>query len=953
MSTRGSDASRPPSRSKSAVLTSSAASSRSRFQDDALPSNPHKRRRVSPAFPLEELLKPVITIKPQFSLGSSSVRPPVLKPLMLLSREHLSLSALDLSAPNGEFPSGPGRFFESHIRVLDLEGRLGQAPSVLIARSDASRNVYAIERHQTGLYVVCKLGAWVAIEKLSHLAEACYEQRCRPVQEAHANFAEVPSTTPQLHHESKKKRLAIEQIQSMVRKRPRAVSGTPCESQQDQSQPQFQTLTPGIEHLEDPFQAPQPESGVSEPPAQGSQTAVADSNADMQNSAEDIFQNIRSQYLEALYHSKGSLAYFAKGPLSRARAAFHLDCDANLDMNDLVDFLKNLTMSTVQVDKKFRETLPELVKGMRILAESSAEDEPKKKRRKPKKMKLGKDGLYPGEVDHVRSWWRTHKSVVQDGEEATTNPQEVKYHISCLRTRETQLQMILILEILALEAVRPAEDAQDSQLPGLPVGNTPKKTVDSAPKKRHKYNFSTLVDIHADRLCIWQSTTQDEMEMIAAESQANNGSENEKSARANSDPLKDFCVDILLPFFAGRLPELCESLNRKLGGPVVVSPPKPKKPAATVTAKTPAMPGSVAKRPVSTSAPKSLDKVFSHDQLRRKASRRPTDVLARMRSATPATIPGLKREASEPASLGMIPSGDRPLKERSRNVLSRSVSSLTADDSKAQKKAKIEADLKDAISALKKPNRQLAGKAIVEEAEKRIGTSSSPRPRKPKNPTRFNAGNRTQSQIQVKATPANYRFKDAVSIADQRSYGSFNIPPPRTDLQVIPSSSVIPSTAPRNGLRDGLEAFHIASTPIANKLQVNAVPDSAVASRPTISDPFAQPSSPLMSRRVAPSTQTHLNVPYIDIPPSSPTLPRLFETPIKQRSSTALAFVDETVTSTPPEALHTATLFATPAKKAPTSAPPVTEEHNKSSSKPALTIYQQLGWDDYDVDDLA
>jgi hypothetical protein len=100
-----------------------------------------------------------------------------------------------------------------------------------------------------------------------------------------------------------------------------------------------------------------------------------------------------------------------------------------------------------------------------------------------------------------------------------------------------------------------------------------------------------------------------------------------------------------------------------------------------------------------------------------------------MRSATPATIPGLKREASEPAPLSTIPSGERPLKERSWNVLSRSVSNLTAEDSKAQKKAKMEADLKDAISALKKPNRQLAGKAIVEEAEKRIGSSSSPRPR--------------------------------------------------------------------------------------------------------------------------------------------------------------------------------------------------------------------------------
>jgi DNA replication regulator SLD3 len=224
---------------------------------------------------------------------------------MLLPREHLSLSILDLSAPNGEFPSGPGRFFESHIRVLDLEGRLRQAPSVLIARSDATRNVYAIERHQTGLYVVCKLGAWVAIEKLSHLAEACYDQRCRPAQAAHGNLVEAPSTTPQLHHESKKKRLAIEQIQSMVRKRPRIISTTPCEPQQDQSQPQFQELTPAVTHsLEDPFQAP-PAGGVSDPPPpESSQVAVADSNADMQTSADDIFQNIRSQYLEALYHSK-------------------------------------------------------------------------------------------------------------------------------------------------------------------------------------------------------------------------------------------------------------------------------------------------------------------------------------------------------------------------------------------------------------------------------------------------------------------------------------------------------------------------------------------------------------------------------------------------------------------------------------------------------------------------
>lgn len=402
-----------------------------------------------------------------------------------------------------------------------------------------------------------------------------------------------------------------------------------------------------------------------------------------------------------------------------------------------------------------------------------------------------------------------------------------------------------------------------------------------------------------------------------------------------------------------------------------MSPPKPKKRPDTTAAKAPAIPGTVAKRPVPTSAPKSLDKVFSHDQLRRKASRRPTDVLARMRSATPATIPGLKREASEPAPLSTIPSGDRHLKERPRNVLSRIVSNPTAEDSKAQKKAKMEADLKDAISALKKPNRQLAGKAIVEEAEKRIGSSSSPRPRskysckpsashedtdnetEPKNPTRFNAGNRPQAQVQVKATPANYRFKDAVSTSDQRSYGSFNIPPPRSHLEALPSSSVIPSTAPRNGLRDGLEAFHIASTPVVSKPQANALPDSAAPSRPNMKDSFAQPSSPLMSRRAAPNTKTYLEVPSIDAAPSSPTLPRLFATPVKQKPPVNTAFINDIVTSTPPAPRQTAPLFATPAKNAPTSAPPAAGEPNESSNKPALTIYQQLGWDDYDVDDLA
>jgi DNA replication regulator SLD3 len=46
-------------------------------------------------------------------------------------------------------------------------------------------------------------------------------------------------------------------------------------------------------------------------------------------------------------------------------------------------------------------------------------------------------------------------------------------------------------------------------------------------------------------------------------------------------------------------------------------------------------------------------------------------------------------------------------------------------DAKAAKKAKVEAELKDAISTLRKPNREVIGKAIVEAAEKRVSSSLS------------------------------------------------------------------------------------------------------------------------------------------------------------------------------------------------------------------------------------
>lgn len=158
-----------------------------------------------------------------------------------------------------------------------------------------------------------------------------------------------------------------------------------------------------------------------------------------------------------------------------------------------------------------------------------------------------------------------------------------------------------------------------------------------------------------------------------------------------------------------------------------MSPPKPKA-QSSAASKVPAKPGAATKRPVP-AKPRTLQRALTNDQQKRKAARRPNDMLARMRSATPAAIPGFKREDSEPLSVGSIPRIENSsLHEKSRNILSRSVSNASIEDSKAKQKAQTEAELREAISALKKPNRQAVGKVIVEEAEKRtVAGSSHPR----------------------------------------------------------------------------------------------------------------------------------------------------------------------------------------------------------------------------------
>lgn len=140
-----------------------------------------------------------------------------------------------------------------------------------------------------------------------------------------------------------------------------------------------------------------------------------------------------------------------------------------------------------------------------------------------------------------------------------------------------------------------------------------------------------------------------------------------------------------------------------------------------------------------------------------------------------------------------------------------------------------------------------------------------------------------------------------------------------------------------------------------------------------MNDSFALPSSPIMSRKPAAAAtgRNHLAIPSAVeiIEPSSPAIHRLFETPIKQRPAMYIA-EQESINSTPPEIPNKVTksknsiLFETPAKKMPaSSAPPkaasISQKNqetcpssNTPTNKQCLSLDQQLGWDDYDFDDL-
>jgi DNA replication regulator SLD3 len=141
-----------------------------------------------------------------------------------------------------------------------------------------------------------------------------------------------------------------------------------------------------------------------------------------------------------------------------------------------------------------------------------------------------------------------------------------------------------------------------------------------------------------------------------------------------------------------------------------------------------------------------------------------------MRSATvPAlpVMPILKREASESTPIESGLSVNRGGVLKSKRFSQREVDLTTPinGEAKLKKQASIDAELKEAISALKKPNRQLAELSFVESAERRVSSGGKSLLHCfyiHANST-VNKSTKTSRGVQIFATPKSNRHKDVLA----------------------------------------------------------------------------------------------------------------------------------------------------------------------------------------------
>ncbi len=832
------------------------------------------------------------------------------KPIRVISRSQLPLTFLDTSSADLVHSSS---LFSARISILenngDSEKKQDGNPKVLIARHEAKKNLYAIEQVQKHVYSICRLAAWLKEKEVADLWDPSNRTAWYPSSEP------IIPTTGAWWQSA----VVVTQPTQQLAERTRITM-----MRRKAMQP------PVTKDLQEPV------NSLNATEIQDTNPAFAQSPREVPvdvPSAQEQLAALLQHYLDAVYMSKTSLAYFAKGPITRIRNAFTSPEPGAPPTHELTAFLRSMLLSPKASEKKYYEKLPTIIKAIPIgsLSDEEPMDVPVKSKVSKKKVKLSREGVYPHEGLIVKKWWKS-ELLNGDGMGAETVDQRIKRRIGDLRVRETLAQLILMLEIVALEATSVHKPTLKEE-PLLNETQAPTQTDEEPlfkPKKRERKldDINLQLDLLLDKLCIWHAT--EEAGILDFDTKPSRQNEfSEGGNNSTNDRLHSFCVEVIIPFYINRLPEQALMVNKKLGGPAHTSPPKRK-----------------AHKPPHTSRKSGEPKAPESKKSRRSLVRVATDASGRqVERATPslsrsvtdsAILNGIKRETSE-VPLSAIPFQRSPSKSarqsmsQMRHLQGREIDlsqPSAAAAAKLKQKQRVEEDLQEAISALKKPNRGLAAGGYVADIEKR-GLGPASKSRKPANPVR-----KIVKDVQVSATPRlGRRTKNMVEQTPSRHHhqspfaGHLSAEAAPLSDFCIPSSglrppvSVVPSTVQRSATNRNLAYSGVAETP-SKAPQIKDF--SSGDARRMI---FATP-----SKTVGASSGGNLRAPL-----------HVIETPSKMMGSSPIINTD----------VKPLMMAAIPTKFRSVSATePSLTGFSKSVDDKEPSIYDALGWNDNDDDDF-
>lgn len=768
---------------------------------------------------------------------------------------------------------------------------------ILIAVSVIDGTTFAVERVRAGAYALCPLHDWINIETLD----------------------DKPTKRPKYIKDESREKCAENapwwDRAAVSRLAPAKLSHSLT------SMPQLSMKPALVENISTPRALPDEPSAAATMPQQGaSHEHALQGEEEVAATPDAILAALRTKYLETLYISKTSLAYFAKGPLARARNLLKR-ANARSPTQGLLELLQDMILTVSMNDKKYAAALPEFVKEVPATAidddtETKKQTETMCKRGKRRK-KVSNGGLFPCEEDYVLQWWLEREGSSESLACDDTLAQRIRSGLAKQRTRETQLQIMLILEAMIAEnaeseTVGPTEVTTDM----LEQAKSPGK---NKPKRK---NLQSLLEMHIDRLCIWQ-TTQNGFDTDSPTLRP-------KSSHGEKvNALQDFCTEALVPFFASRIPKVFAQICRKMGTVGASSPLRPTLRKVASTSQAHPKPGAAVSR-------SGLQRVATEGSM----SARKTPGLSR--SATHTSITSFKREGSE-INLDDIPAHKprvTPVDQLRRREVD--VDALTkATEAKLKRRALLEQELQGAINVVRKPNSRMAVKEFVESTDVRTATKLK-RKREP-----IQTVPAPSLGPQVKATPRKYRrtgpahtegssnLRDAIvpPSSDPRIPSSSHrpaVPQIREDYTTVESSYIV-QVSPLKPLPEGFDGRHssaLDATPSKKRVRQHGRLD------PTLLVEDSLDVSPVASRTVRAihamaHTPTKPNSRYL-MPPAR-SLDLVAGTPVKavKNLETPSGVLDYDTNSMSNGAV-----------------PALVQGEPKVMEEEEVDIYKALGWDD-------